>query len=124
MGFHGTIIERILHGKPMITWNNGENRCSITHVNDFSVGVIGLLGNRKAYNEIFNIVGDETPSWKEVLETLSAILNVPLKTFDIPVDYYAGEIMSKDDLLGGRSISSKCSNKKIEYIVDDFKQTV
>jgi nucleoside-diphosphate-sugar epimerase len=124
-GYHWTIVERILHGKPVITWNNGENRGNITHVNDFAVGVVGLLGNKQAYNEAFNIVGDETPSGKEVLDMLSDLLNTEVKTIDIPSEYYAAEIPSrKGEILGGRSISAICSNKKIKSTVKDFKQNI
>jgi nucleoside-diphosphate-sugar epimerase len=124
-GYHWTIVERILHGKPVITWNNGENRCNITHVDDFAVGVVGLLGNHQAYNEAFNIVGDETPSWKEVLDVLSNLLNTEVKTIDVSSDYYAKEApMKKGEILGGRSISAISSNKKVKLTVSDFKQTI
>jgi nucleoside-diphosphate-sugar epimerase len=124
-GYHWTLVERILHGKPVITWNNGEVNCNITHVDDFAVGVVGLLGNQQAYNEAFNIVGDESPSWKEVLDILSNLLNTEIKTIDIPSEYYAKEIPSrKGEILGGRSISAVCSNKKIKSAVKDFKQNI
>jgi nucleoside-diphosphate-sugar epimerase len=124
-GYHWTIVERILHGKPLITWNNGENRYNITHVDDFAIGVVGLLGNQQAYNEAFNIVGNETPSWKEVLDVLSNLLNIKVKTVDIPSEYYAKEIPSrKGEILGGRSISTVCSNRKIKSAVEGFKQNI
>jgi nucleoside-diphosphate-sugar epimerase len=124
-GYHWTIVERILHGKPVITWNNGENRGNITHVNDFAVGVVGLLGNEQAYNDAFNIVGDETPSGKEVLDVLSELLEKKVTTFDIPSEYYAKEIPSrKGEILGGRSINAICSNRKIKSAVNGFKQNI
>jgi nucleoside-diphosphate-sugar epimerase len=124
-GYHWTIVERILNGKPIITWNNGKNRCNITHVDDFAVGVVGLLGNVQAYNEAFNIVGDETPSWREVLDVLSELLQVDVKTFDIPSEYYAKEIPSrKGEILGGRSIDAINSNQKLKSVVKTFKQNI
>ena len=124
-GCHWTIVERILHGKPIITWNNGDNYCNITHVDDFAVGVVGLLGNNKSYNEAYNVVGDETPTWKDVLDVLSELLGKKVNTFDIPGEYYANEIPSrKGEILGGRCSSGKCSNKKIKAIVPEFKQSI
>jgi nucleoside-diphosphate-sugar epimerase len=124
-GYHWTIVERILNGKPIITWNNGTNQCNITHVDDFAVGVVGLLGNRQAYNEAYNVVGDETPSWKEVLDTLAELLGKKVKTIDMPSEYYAKEIpFRKGEILGGRSISGKSSNQKIKAIIKDFKQNI
>jgi nucleoside-diphosphate-sugar epimerase len=125
MGYHWTLVERILNRKPIITWNNGNNRCNITHVDDFAVGVIGLLGNEAAYNEVFNVVGDETPSWNEVLDVLSNLLKKEIKRFDIPSEYYAKEMPArKGELLGGRAIDSINSNKKIISVVKEFKQTI
>jgi nucleoside-diphosphate-sugar epimerase len=124
-GYHWTLVERILHGKPIITWNKGENYCNITHVDDFAVGVIGLLGNEKAFNDAFNIIGDDTPTWKEVLDTLSELLNKNVIAFDIPSKYYAKEIPSrKGEILGGRAVSGKNNNQKLKSIVPEFRQNI
>jgi nucleoside-diphosphate-sugar epimerase len=124
-GYHWTIVERILNGKPIITWNKGENFYNITHVDDFAVGVIDLLGNEKAFNEAFNVVGDDTPTWKEVLDTLSELLNKEVNVFDVSPEYYAQEIPSrKGEILGGRAISAKISNQKLKSVVLEFKQSI
>jgi nucleoside-diphosphate-sugar epimerase len=124
-GMHWTLIERIKHGKPIITWNNGENYCNITHVSDFAIAFVGLLKNENAYNEAFNIVGDETPKWKDVLTAIENCIGIKVKTFDIPSEFYAKEIPNrKGEILGGRSISVKCRNEKIKSIVPQFKQTI
>lgn len=118
------LTERVLSGKPIVTWNNGENRINITHVNDFAIGVIGLLGNRAAYNEAFNIVGDETPSRREILNALSEVLGKPVKTIDIPVEYYAKAIPHrKGDVLWDATSSSN-SNQKIKSVVKNFRQNI
>lgn len=124
-GYHWTLVERILNGKPIITWHRGENRVNITRVEDFAVGVVGILGNPKAYNQSFNIVGDETPSWKEVLDVLGELLGKEVRTIDIPPEYYAREVPSqKGEILGGRSRDGICSNSKIKSAVPEFKQTL
>ena len=124
-GFHWTLVERIINGKPIITWNKGANFCNITHVDDFAVGVVGLLGNEKAFNQAFNVVGDETPTWKEVLDTLSELLNKNAITFDISSEYYAEEIpMRKGEILGSRAANGKCSNQKLKSIIPEFTQQI
>ena len=124
-GYHWTISERILNEKPIITWNQGVNYYNITHVDDFAVGVVGLLGNEKAFNEAFNVVGDDTPTWKEVLDILSELLNKNVNAFDIPSEYYAKEVPSKKgEILGGRAVSTKISNQKLKSIVPEFKQNI
>jgi nucleoside-diphosphate-sugar epimerase len=118
------LTERVLNGKPIITWNNGENRINITHVKDFAFGVIGLLGNPSAYNEDFNIVGDETPSRREILNALSEVLQKEIKTIDVPVEYYAREIPHRKGDVIWDATSSSYSNKKIKSVVKDFRQNI
>lgn len=124
-GYHWTLCARILAGKPIITWNGGNNRCNMTRVEDFAVGVVGLIGNPKAYNEAFNVCGDETPSFKDVLDTLSDILGKKVVTIDMSPEFYAKECPSKaGELLGGRSIDTINSNKKIKTAVPFFEQKI
>lgn len=122
---HWTLIARILEGKPIIRWNGGNNRCNMTRVEDFAVGVVGLIGNEKAYNEAFNVCGEETPTWNDVLSIISKTIGKEIKTIDIPRDYYAKELPSrKGEILGGRSIDAIMDNKKIKSAVQNFRQTI
>lgn len=123
--YHWTLIARILAGKPIIRWNGGNNRCNMTRVEDFAVGVVGLIGNKKAYNEAFNVCGDETPSWNDVLDKISKIIGKKIKIVDIPSEFYAKELPSrKGEILGGRSIDAIMDNSKIKSIVPEFRQTI
>ena len=122
-GYHWTLCARILAGKPIIRWNEGRNRSNMTRVEDFAVGVIGLVGNPKGYNEAFNICGDEAPSFNDVLNTMSKILKKEILTIDITPEFYAKEIPSRaGEILGGRSIDTINSNKKIKDAVPSFRQ--
>jgi len=124
-GYHGTFIARILNGKPIIRWNGGVNRCNMMRVEDFSVGVVGLIGNDKAYDEAFNICGDETPSWNDVLDAMQDALQRKITVVDVTSDFYANEIPDrKGELLGGRSIDAIISNEKIKKVVPEFKQNI
>lgn len=124
-GYHWTLCARILAGKPIITWNEGRNRCNMTRVEDFAVGVVGLIGNSLAYGEAFNVCGDEAPSFREVLDILSDYLHQEVVTVDIPSDFYAKEMPKRaGEILGGRSIDTLNSNKKLRAAVPEFKQSV
>jgi len=124
-GYHWTLVERILHEKPIITWNGAKNRCNISRVEDFAVGVIGLIGNEKAYNQAFNICGEDTPSWQDVLNVLSELIGKKVTTFDIDSAFYAKELPNRaGEILGGRSIDAINSNEKIKSIVPSFKQNI
>lgn len=125
-GMHYTMAARILAGKPIITWNGGNNRLNLTRVEDFAIGIIGLLGNTKAYNECFNVVGDYIYTWNQVLETLGNILGIPVKTMDIQIDKYANELVIEDKemLIGGRSNDLVCSNEKLKSICPTFHSSI
>lgn len=124
-GYHWTLCARILAEKPIITWNNGVNKCNMMRVEDFAVGLVGLIGNKKAYNETFNICGDETPSFEEVLSVIELYLKKKINRVDIPSEFYAKHIPNrKGELLGGRSINTINSNAKIKSVVPDFQQTI
>lgn len=124
-GYHWTLAARILSGKPIIRWNGGVNRCNMTRVEDFAVGVVGLIGNPQAYNEAFNVCGDECPSFNDVLDAMSNYLGKPCVVFDMNSKDYAKEIPQRaGELLGGRSIDAIYSNAKIKTIVPSFQQTI
>lgn len=124
-GYHWTLFARILSGKPLIRWNGGINRCNMMRVEDFAVGVVGLIGNPKAYNEAFNICGDETPSFNDVLDVMSELSGHELKTVDLTSDFYAQELPERaGEILGGRSIDAINSNSKIKTVVPAFCQTI
>ncbi|WP_273163862.1 NAD-dependent epimerase/dehydratase family protein [Bacteroides fluxus] len=124
-GYHWTLISRILNGKPIIRWNGGINRCNMMRVEDFAVGAVALVGNPKAYNEEFNICGDEAPSFNDVLDVLSDLIGKKVKVVDITSEFYAKELPSRaGEILGGRSIDSFNSNDKIKRLVPSFCQTI
>ncbi|UVR14752.1 NAD-dependent epimerase/dehydratase family protein [Parabacteroides distasonis] len=124
-GYHWTLIARVLNGKPIVRWNEGNNRCNMMRVEDFAVGVVGLIGNPMAYNEAFNICGDETPSFNEVLECLSELIGASPKLVDVDSAFYAKELPEKSgEILGGRSIDAINSNEKIKWAVPAFRHTI
>lgn len=124
-GYHWTLCARILAGKPIITWNQGKNRCNMTRVEDFAVGVVGLIGNPKAYGEAFNVCGDEAPTFRDVLDVLSECLHKDVVTVNVSSEFYAKELPNRaGEILGGRSIDTINSNAKLKKAVPEFKQTV
>lgn len=124
-GYHWTLAARMLAGKPIIRWNGGNNVCNMMRVEDFAVGITGLIGNPQAYGEALNICGDETPSFNEVLEIVGNYLGVKPIFFDITSEEYARELPDRaGEILGGRSVDTIICNDKIKKIVPQFKQTI
>lgn len=124
-GFHWTLCARILAGKPIIRWNQGTTRSNMMRVEDFAVGLVGLIGNSRAYGEAFNICGDEMPSFNDVLDVIRGVLKKEINLVDISSEFYAKELPSRSgEILGGRSIDALNSNDKIKSVVPEFKQTI
>lgn len=121
---HWTLIARILAGKPIIRWNHGINRWNMMRVEEFAVGLVGLIGNQKAYNEAYNICGDEMPSYDDVLEAISKKIKTPVVKVDVDSDFYASKMPGRiaGEIIGGRSADLTCSNSKIKTIVPEFSQ--
>lgn len=130
-GYHWTFCARILAGKPIITWNHGRNTTTMLRVEDFAVGMVGLVGNPHAHDEAFNICSSTPTSFNTVLEILGNYLHHEVKTVDLPVDWYALEIPNRaGELKGGRAMEVMCNqedvgteNDKIKRVVPDFKET-
>ncbi len=126
IGMHYTMVARILAGKPIVTWNGGNNKLNLTRVEDFASGIVGLLGNTKAYNNSFNVVGDFVYTWHQVLDIIGEVLGSRVKTVDIQLEKYASELAlwDKEMLLGGRSFDLICSNDKLKSICPSFHSTI
>lgn len=130
-GYHWTLCARILSGKPIITWNGGQNTTTMLRVEDFAVGMVGLIGNPLAYNEAFNICASKPTSFCKVLEIMGNYLHHEVKTVDLPVDWYASEIPNRaGELKGGRAMDVMCKPEevgteinKIKRVVPEFNET-
>lgn len=123
-GYHWTLAARILNGKPVITWDGGKARWSMMRVEDFAVGVVGLVGNQKAYGEAFNICGDKAYSWNEVLDTLGKILGREVIKVDVPSDKLKKYCSGRAGEIAGRALDSVIDNSKIKSLVPEFQQRI
>lgn len=124
-GFHGTIIQRLLYHKPIIIWDGGKANAVITRVEDFAFGFVGLIGNKKAYNQAFHISGDENHSWKEVIDILARLLKVSPIYVDVSSTELGNELLNmKEQIVGGRAISQHLDNSKMKDAVPGFKTNI
>ena len=123
-GYHWTLVERILNGKAVITWDGGAARWNMMRVEDFAVGVTGLVGNPEAYGQAFNICGDEPVSWNEVLDTLGRILGKEVKRLDIPAERFMAYCPDRKGEIAGRAADAIIDNARIKAIVPEFGQRI
>lgn len=123
-GYHWTLVGRILNEKPVITWNRGTARWNMMRVEDFAVGVTGLIGNPASYGQAFNICGDEPVSWSEVLDVLGHLLGKEVKRLDISTEDLIQYCPDRKGEIAGRAADAIIDNTKIKSLVPGFGQRI
>lgn len=122
-GYHWTFCARILNGKPILRWGGGITRWNMMRVEDFAIGVVGIVGNKKAYGEAFNLSGDTPYSWNDVLSVLAKELGKDPVVFDITTEEYQACYPDRKGEIAGRSLDAIVSNDKIKAFVPDYRTT-
>lgn len=116
-----TLANRILNNKPIVLWDNGEATCTLTSTKDFAVGIVGLFGNPKAYNEAFHITTDYTLTWYEALQYIGKALGKKVIVANIPSKYIISIMPDlKGVLLGDKGLDREFDNTKIKSVVPEF----
>lgn len=67
---------RLERREPVFVPDRGTTPWTLTHADDFAVGLAGLLGCPAAIGEAFHITGDEALPWKSIYRELGAALGV------------------------------------------------
>lgn len=117
-----TIIDRILRGLPIVIFGNNV-RCTVISSNVFSIGLVGLFGNKKAFNEDFHITSDISTTWKNIIEILGKHLNQEVKFIDVPIDFikdYKNTLLDLKQVVGDKSRNMIFDNSKIKNVVPIF----
>lgn len=123
--YHRTIIERIKNGKPLFTWNGGEDLTTLTYVTDFAKAVVGLLLNPCAVNEDFNVMSGLIYKWKDVIALLYARLGQRPNIVDIPLyGIYKQMPDLKGMMEGDRAVDAVFDNAKIKNAVSGLEFNV
>lgn len=134
LGLHGKkgfwqVIRRMQQGKPVIIHGDGSSLWTVTLNRDFAIGYTGLMGNRHAIGEAFQITGDETLTWNQIYATIADALGVTLKPYYVSSEFLAsaGSARGYDfggGLLGDKAVSVVFDNSKLKAAVPDMKTTV
>lgn len=134
VGVHGNkgfyqVVKRMLEGKPVIIQGDGTSLWTVTFNKDFAVGYTGLMGNRHAIGEAFQITGDETLTWNQIHETIADALGVKLNAYHVSSDYLAevGRKYGYDfegALLGDKAESVVFDNSKLKRLVPNMRTNI
>ncbi|WP_026527410.1 NAD-dependent epimerase/dehydratase family protein [Butyrivibrio sp. VCD2006] len=134
LGVHGNkgfyqVVKRMQEGKPVIIQGDGSSLWTVTFNKDFAIGYTGLMGNRHAIGEAFQITGDETLTWDQIYQTIADALGVELHAYHVASDYLA-EVGSKygydfeGSLLGDKSVSVVFENSKLKRLVPQMRTNI
>lgn len=134
LGVHGNkgfyqVIRRMQQGKPVIIQGDGSSLWALTFNSDFAIGFIGLMGNKHAIGEAFQITGDEILTWDQIYRTIADALSVEYKPYHVSSDFLSevGEKYGYDfrgSLLGDKSVSVVFDNSKLKKLVPQMTTNV
>ena len=116
-----TTLHRMLTDQPVIVPGDGTSIWTLTHHRDFATGFVGLLGNKNAYNEVFQITSDEWLTWNQIYRELAAAFGVSPRLISVPSDWIAKFLPEKGPgILGDKMHSMIFDNSKIKSVVPEF----
>lgn len=116
-----TVIDRIKRGQKVIVPGDGTSLWVLTWNADFAKGLVGLLGNKKAIGEAFQITSDQVLSWDLIHLEVYKALGVEPNMIHIPSELIAAyHPDSSGSLIGDKSNSVVFDNSKIKRFVPEY----
>ena len=127
LGVHGAngswqVVKRMLEGKPVIIHGDGTSLWTMTYNEDFAKGFVGLMGNKHAIGEAFQITSDESLTWNQIYQTIADVLDVELKPYYVPSDFLAAvsDYDFTGSLIGDKANTVVFDNTKLKQAVPGF----
>lgn len=131
LGVHGKngsyqVVKRMLEGKQVLVHGDGTSLWHMTFNEDFAKGFTGLIGNRHAIGEAFQITNDETLTWNQIYQTIADHLGVEYKPYYVASDYLAslGDYDFEGSLLGDKANSVIFDNTKLKRAVPGLNMNI
>jgi nucleoside-diphosphate-sugar epimerase len=116
-----TAINRMKQGKPVVVLGDGTSIWTLTNHADFAVGLVGLLDNKKALNDVFHITSDEWLTWNQIYTMVGQAFGFEPKLVHVPSDVIASFLPEYGaGLLGDKMHSMIFDNSKIKSVVPGF----
>lgn len=121
-GEYWSLANRIINDKPILLWDNGKAKCTLTNTVDFAKAYIDLVNNPKAYNEAFHITSGEVLTWNEVLQYVGKELKKKPIVFSASTDDIIKVLPEYSGvLLGDKARDRIFDNSKIVDAAPDFR---
>jgi nucleoside-diphosphate-sugar epimerase len=81
-----TFISRLRNNLPCIVPGDGTGLWASCHVDDVATGFIGVMGNKTAHGEAYNITGEEWMTWNTYYEQVAEVVGGTYNPVYIPTD--------------------------------------
>lgn len=119
--YHRTLIERFKAGKPWFVWDEGKAITTVTYVEDFAKGVVGLFLNENAENEDFHITGDFSYTQKQLIEIILKRLSSKSRVLNISTTDIVDCLKEYKQMMDGdRVLDAVFDNSKIKAAVPEL----
>jgi nucleoside-diphosphate-sugar epimerase len=118
-----TVVARIARGAEIPVHGDGTSLWTLTHAEDFAVGLIGLLGNLRAIGESFHITGEDIYTWDQIYTIVADALGADAKLVHVASELFpvvAPDWFWSDLLVGDLGHSAVFDNSKIHRFVPSF----
>lgn len=122
-----TAWDRVARGDEIVVPGDGTSLWTLTHADDFAVGLTGLVGNWQAIGEDFHITSDEVLSWNEIYTIVGRVAHRPARLLHLPSELLpvvAPDWFWSDLIIGDLQHSAVFDNAKIRRYVPAFRPTV
>lgn len=122
-----TAIDRLARGAEVVVPGDGTSVWTLTHCDDFAVGLVGLLGHPGAVGEDFHITSDNHYTWDEIYTMVGSALGVEPRMVHLPSDLIlagAPDWFWSELIIGDLAHSAIFDNSKIKRYVPEFAPRV
>lgn len=120
-----TVVDRMLRGERVVVHGDGQSVWTITHSDDFAIGLVGLMGNPDSVGHAFHITSDEVLTWDQIHRCVGWAVGVQPQMVHVTSDDICGLFPEEEgNLLGDKAVSTIFDNSKIKYFVPDFRARI
>jgi len=116
-------VDRIARGEEIAVHGDGTSLWTLTHAEDFAVGLVGLLGNPRAIGETFNITGSDVYTWDEIYTIIADALGAKAKLVHVASEMFplvAPDWFWSGEMVGDIGHCAVFDNSKIRAFVPGF----
>lgn len=122
-----TAWDRVARGDEIVVPGDGTSLWTLTHAEDFAVGLAGLIGNWQALGEDFHITSDEALTWDEIYGVIGRTAGTPARPVHLPAEFLplvAPDWFWSDLILGDLAHTAVFDTTKIKRFVPSFRPVV